>query len=160
MNEKIYSEEKIIKKVINLKKRKKKIGFTNGCFDLLHEGHLKLLTESKQYCDFLIVALNSDTSIKKLKGDERPIDFEKIRVSNLSRINEVDAIIVFSEKTPIKLIVNILPDVIIKGGDYKKDEIAGGDIVIQNGGQIELISLLKGFSTTNIIKNNPQNIEK
>jgi len=150
---KIYNNIELIKHLDKLRQKNLKIGFTNGCFDLLHKGHLSLLSQSKQKCDFLIVGLNSDTSIKLLKGDDRPIDNESIRLKKLSSIIDVDAIIVFSEETPLNIINELLPNILFKGGDYKNKQVIGSECVLKNGGKIEFIDLLDGFSTTNIIKN-------
>lgn len=150
---KIFSKTELIRQLKILRDDLITIGFTNGCFDLLHEGHCKLINEAKKKCDYLIVAVNSDRSIKAIKGDERPIQNQKIRVNNLSKIKDVDALIVFSQETPIKIINDLLPDILFKGADYKYKEIVGSESVIRNGGKIELIEILEGFSTTNIIKN-------
>ena len=150
---KIYNNIELIKHLDKLRQKNLKIGFTNGCFDLLHKGHLSLLSQSKQKCDLLIVGLNSDTSIKLLKGDDRPIDNESIRLKKLSSIIDVDAIIVFSEETPLNIINELLPNILFKGGDYKNKQVIGSECVLKNGGKIEFIDLLDGFSTTNIIKN-------
>ena len=149
---KIYNINELINHLINLRQKNLKIGFTNGCFDLLHKGHLSLLSQSKQKCDFLIVGLNSDASVKLLKGDERPIDNESIRLNKLSNIKDVDAIIVFSEETPLNIINELLPNVLFKGSDYKIKKVIGSECVIENGGKLEFIDILDGFSTTNIIK--------
>ena len=142
-----------LKKQINFTKNKNLIiGFTNGCFDLLHEGHISLLVNSKKFCDYLIVGLNSDNSVKILKGKSRPIDKEKIRIKKLSARPEIDAIIVFDDETPLKLISELIPDVLIKGSDYMEKEVVGSDIVIDNGGKIEFIELVHGYSTSRIVK--------
>tara|TARA_B110000444_G_scaffold249893_1_gene275597 strand:- start:857 stop:1336 length:480 start_codon:yes stop_codon:yes gene_type:complete len=155
-----YCNVKILKKKIDsLKKNNLKIGFTNGCFDLLHKGHIKLLVAAKKSCDFLVVAINSDDSVKLLKGKNRPIDKEKVRVEKLSKVNEVDLITIFSENTPEKIIFEIIPDVLIKGADYKKNEIIGVDIVLKNGGEIKIVELIQGVSTTKIINFQNQKIK-
>ena len=152
-NKKFLLNELKIK--INLLKKQKKqvIGFTNGCFDLLHEGHLHSLIEAKKKCDYLIVAINSDASVKLLKGNDRPIDNESIRLKKLSNLKYVDALIIFKEKTPINIINELLPNILFKGADYKNKKVIGSECVIKNGGIIEFIDILDGFSTTNIIKN-------
>ena len=149
---KLFNEAQLIK---HLKKIRNDliIGFTNGCFDLLHEGHLSLLSNARQKCDFLIVGLNSDLSVKSLKGKNRPIDNELVRLKKLSTIKDVDALIVFNEETPLKIINRLLPDILFKGADYKYKEVIGSESVINNGGKIKFIDILEGFSTTNIIKN-------
>ena len=148
---KLFNEAQLIK---HLKKIRNDliIGFTNGCFDLLHEGHLSLLSNARQKCDFLIVGLNSDLSVKSLKGKNRPIDKELVRLKKLSTIKDVDALIVFNEETPLKTINRLLPDILFKGSDYKYKEVIGSESVINNGGKIKFIDILEGFSTTNIIK--------
>ena len=153
MKNKEYVLDNLYKKVLELKKQNISVGFTNGCFDLLHKGHLHVIKEAKKSCDFLIVALNSDNSIKKLKGLDRPKDQLNIRISKLSKLDDVDAVIVFSEDTPKKLIDKIVPDLLVKGSDYKAEEIFG-DKVILNGGKIILVDLLPGVSTSILIEEN------
>lgn len=151
MKKKVYKLNDLKKKLVILKNKNKTIGFTNGCFDLLHEGHLKLLAESKKKCDYLIVGINSDSSIKKIKGDNRPIDHEIIRVNNLKKQVQVDAVILFSSKTPLSLIKIIKPNVLFKGSDYREKPIVGSGTVNKEGGKVILIDLLKGYSTTKLI---------
>ena len=151
--DKLFNKEMLVKHLNDLKKKGCLIGFTNGCFDLLHEGHLSLLSKSKKKCDYLIVGLNSDKSIKLLKGNDRPIDNVSIRLRKLSNINEVDALIIFTEVTPFSIINDLSPNILFKGGDYKDKEVIGAESVINNGGSVEFIDILEGFSTTNIIKN-------
>jgi len=153
INSKNYNLENLLNKIESLKDLQNYVGFTNGCFDLLHEGHIFLLNEAKKKCDFLIVALNSDKSIKLLKGECRPIDIEKKRIAKLSSLESVDAIIVFTERTPYKLINKINPNILFKGSDYKVEDISGSELVMNNGGKVELINILSGYSTTNIINN-------
>ena len=129
-----------------------KIVFTNGCFDLLHKGHLDLLKKSSKYGDKLIVGLNSDSSIKKLKGASRPVENEMKRFQKLMALNYVDHVIIFEQITPKKLISELKPDVLVKGGDYELNNIIGADEVVSNGGIIKIIPLTPGFSTTSIIK--------
>ena len=125
-----------------------KIGFTNGCFDLLHPGHLALLKEAKSQCDRLIIGLNSDSSVKKLKGQNRPIQSESARAQVLASLEATDLIIIFSTPTPIDLIKSIKPDFLIKGGDYKVDQIVGAEFVKQNGGEVVIADLKSGYSTS------------
>tara|TARA_B100001029_G_scaffold175413_1_gene176814 strand:- start:1357 stop:1827 length:471 start_codon:yes stop_codon:yes gene_type:complete len=148
--EKLFSEQEIQNKISEIR-NSKVIGFTNGCFDLLHKGHLHLIRESKKKCDFLIIGLNSDESVKLLKGESRPIENQNVRANNLSKIEDVDAISIFKTKTPEKLIKDLNPHILIKGGDYKKSDIVGSKFVIANGGSVEVIDLLPGFSTSKII---------
>ena len=140
-------------KVSKLRLKNKKVVFTNGCFDILHLGHQTYLNQSKALGDFLIVAINSDESVKSLKGDDRPINSQKLRSKNLMNLECVDEVVVFSEKTPLKLIEFLLPDVLTKGGDYNYENIVGSNIVEKNGGKVILLPYLKGYSTTTIINN-------
>jgi len=141
-----------IKNIVNkLKKKGKKIVFTNGCFDILHTGHIKLLKKAKGLGDILIVGINKDSSIKKLKGKGRPIMDEKQRIEIISAIEFVDYVVPFGQTTPENLIRIIKPDIIVKGGDYKKDEVIGKDIVEKYGGKVYIFPLLKNISTTKII---------
>ena len=128
------------------------IGFTNGCFDLIHPGHISLLHHAKNECDKLVVGLNSDISVAKLKGKDRPIQKERARATVLLALRDVDVVIIFDEETPIKLIELIKPDVLIKGGDYKIDEIVGAEFIQQNGGRVVLSDYKNGHSTSEIIK--------
>ena len=128
-----------------------KIGFTNGCFDILHTGHISLLQTARQHCDRLIVALNSDDSIQRLKGSQRPVNTLADRVKLIAALRYVDAVIAFNEDTPFNLIQQIKPDVLIKGADYYGKKVVGSDIVKQNNGKIVLADLQQGFSTTHII---------
>ena len=148
--EKVLREKEILKKIADIGK-KKIIGFTNGCFDLLHEGHFHLIREAKKRCDFLIIGLNSDESVKILKGENRPIENQEQRAKNLSKMKEVDAVVIFNTETPENIIKYLNPDILIKGGDYNKADIVGSKFVIENGGSVEVIDLLPGFSTTKII---------
>ncbi len=136
----------------NLKKQGKKVVFTNGCFDILHAGHIEILKKAKEKGDILIVGLNSDKSIKKIKGRKRPIMDEKDRALILDSIKFVDYVVLFDEETPYNLIKEIKPDVLVKGSDYKINEVVGADIVIKNGGEVFLVPLLKGKSTSKIIE--------
>jgi len=139
------------KNFITKKLHNKKVVFTNGCFDILHAGHIKLLKEAKSLGDILIVGLNTDYSIKKLKGDKRPIKNEKTRCMILESIKFVDFVILFNESSPIKLIKKIKPDVLVKGSEYNKKEIIGYDFMIQNKGKIHLVKMEKNISSSNII---------
>ena len=148
-----YSAENLIKKIVQLKKDNISIGFTNGCFDLLHKGHIYSISEAKKKCDYLIIAINSDISVSIIKGPNRPIDDQVNRVLKLAKLDEVDAIIIFYDDNPLELIKDINPDILFKGADYKDKEIIGSEFIIENGGKVELIDILNGYSTTNIIKN-------
>lgn len=128
-----------------------KIGFTNGCFDLLHPGHLSSLRQAKAHCDFLIVAINSDASVKRLKGPDRPVQDQNARAEILSALDIVDMVVVFEEDTPLTLIRAIKPDCLIKGGQYKLEEVIGYDVVMSYGGKIIRADMEEGFSTTSTI---------
>lgn len=144
----IISKKELPKLISRLRKAKKKIVFTNGCFDILHCGHVKLLEKAKTLGDVLIVGLNSDSSIKRLKGENRPINTFKDRAIVLSALRAVDYIVGFSEDTPYNLIKMIKPDVLVKGGDYKKNEVVGREFA----GKTYIYPLIKGKSTTKIIE--------
>ena len=148
----ITKNNELKSKVSKLRLKNKKIVFTNGCFDILHLGHQAYLKESRALGDFLIVAINSDKSVKLLKGSGRPINGQDLRSKNLMDLKFVDAVAVFSEQTPLKLIEFLLPDVLTKGGDYAHKEIIGSNIIEANGGRVVLLPFLKGYSTTSIIK--------
>lgn len=127
-----------------------KIVFTNGCFDVLHSGHVTLLGQCAEFGDRVVVGLNSDRSIKKIKGESRPIQQEQDRALLLASIQYVDAVILFDEATPLTLIETILPDVLVKGGDYTINNVVGANEVIAHGGKVELVELVQGKSTTDI----------
>ena len=138
--------------IINrIKAERKKIVFTNGCFDLLHVGHVRYLAQAKKLGDFLIIGLNSDGSVKELKGEDRPINSFEDRATLLSAIESVDSVIMFEEQTPENLIKDIVPDILVKGGDYNIEDIVGYQTVIQNGGQVKTLSFYDGYSSTNYI---------
>ena len=134
----------------------KTIAFTNGVFDILHQGHIFSLSQAAGEADILIVGLNADNSVKKLKGESRPVNSQDSRAVVLAAILFVDLVIIFEEETPIDLIKVILPDVLIKGGDYKVEEVAGSKEVIANGGRVVINPMLPGFSTTGIINSMKQ----
>lgn len=130
----------------------KKIAFTNGVFDILHSGHIFSLSQAAKEADILIVAVNADASVKRLKGDSRPINDQTARSLLLASLAIVDAVIIFEEDTPLSLITALLPDVLIKGGDYTVEQIAGSKEVIANGGRVVINPILEGFSTTSLIE--------
>ena len=152
MKKKIPIENKIVEKCKHWKNISKKIVFTNGCFDLLHKGHLDLLNEASQFGDILLVGLNSDESVKKLKGNSRPIEPQKVRKENLLEMEIISDVIIFDEMTPLKLIKVIEPNFIVKGGDYKPENIVGAKEIIKWGGEVKIIKLTPGYSTTDSIK--------
>ncbi len=133
------------------KNRNKKIVFTNGCFDIIHRGHVEYLSQAADYGDILIIGLNSDSSVKRLKGKNRPLQDEQSRAEVLAAMQFVNYVVVFDEETPEQLIKFLKPNILIKGSDYKVSEIVGGDFVISNGGKVITIDFIEGYSTTNII---------
>jgi rfaE bifunctional protein nucleotidyltransferase chain/domain len=128
----------------------KTIAFTNGCFDIVHAGHIHSLSQAATFADVLIVGLNSDTSTRGLKGEGRPINKEQDRALLLASLVMVDAVVLFDEPTPLQLIQSVMPDVLVKGGDYTVDTIVGAKEVIANGGSVEIIPLIPGLSTTGL----------
>jgi len=152
MQSKYISKNKLPKLVKNLKKKKKKIVFSNGCFDLLHPGHIKILRSAKEKGDILILGINSDKSISRIKGRSRPILNQASRLEVLSAIECIDYITVFCQNTPLKTIETVKPDILVKGADWKKKDIIGADFVKNNGGKVVSIALKKGVSTSRIIK--------
>ncbi len=148
---KVLPKAKIAPLVCDWRNAGKKIVFTNGCFDLLHLGHVDYLSKARGYGDKLVVGLNSDASIKKLKGSSRPIKDERSRSWILASFAFVDAVVLFDDETPLELISQINPDVLVKGGDYSTDEIVGNELVSSAGGQVLTVPFVKGFSSTNFI---------
>jgi len=136
----------------NWRDQGQKIGFTNGCFDIMHAGHIETLEFARAQCDRLIVGLNSDASVKRLKGETRPVNDEAQRARVLAGLSCVDAVVTFTEDTPLSLITHILPDVLVKGGDYNPDTLVGSDIVRQNGGKVIVSRFVDGQSTTSILE--------
>ncbi|RZD14605.1 MAG: D-glycero-beta-D-manno-heptose 1-phosphate adenylyltransferase [Candidatus Acidulodesulfobacterium ferriphilum] len=149
---KIIEFNNIKKEISRLKKDFKKIVFTNGCFDIIHAGHVSYLNEAKSLGDVLIVGINSDESVKRLKGQDRPIIGETDRAYILANIKPVDYVVIFNEDTPYNLIKEVSPDFLVKGGDYDGKDIVGKDIVETSGGKVVLIDFVKGKSTSGIIK--------
>jgi len=147
-------EEKIIKKIneFNFDLLNKNIVFTNGCFDIIHPGHLNYLYKSSLEGELLIVGLNSDSSVKLNKGDNRPINSSEQRSAVLSFFNFIDYIIIFEEETPLNLIKKINPDILVKGSDYALEDIVGANHVINNGGSVKTLDFIDGFSSSGIIK--------
>lgn len=149
--EKIKNIEDAQKEINLLKKEGKRIVFTNGCFDILHIGHARYLYEARSLGDFLIVAVNSDRSVKALKGPSRPVVPENERVEMIAALGCVDMAIIFDEETPYEVIKKIVPHVLVKGGDWKEADIVGSDIVKRAGGEVKTILFIEGSSTTKII---------
>jgi len=149
---KIVSLQRLRGSLKNINKKNKTVVFTNGCFDIIHAGHVRYLNKAKSLGDVLIVGLNSDASVKLIKGDKRPIVPQEERAEVLSGLEAVDYVVLFNEPTPINLINAVLPDILVKGADWASQEIVGADIVRAKGGRVARIKLVKGKSTTNIIK--------
>ena len=145
---KIDTPESLFAKIEDWRKQDLKVVFTNGCFDILHKGHVDYLNRASDFGDRLVVGINSDASVSKLKGPSRPIQDEDSRCWLLASLACISAVVLFSEDTPIELIDSIKPDVLIKGGDYSLNEIVGSKEVIQNGGSVEIIPFLNGYSTS------------
>ncbi|MFH1454335.1 MAG: D-glycero-beta-D-manno-heptose 1-phosphate adenylyltransferase [Armatimonadota bacterium] len=152
MNKKLKTPKALKSIISKLKKQGGKIVFTNGCFDILHVGHISYLEKAKSYGDTLIIGLNSDLSVKKLKGKDRPLFSQKERAKALSGLVSVDYVIIFNEDTPEKLIGELKPDIHVKGGDYTPGELPEAKIVAMYGGKVKIVKYIPGFSTTNIIK--------
>jgi D-glycero-beta-D-manno-heptose 1-phosphate adenylyltransferase len=148
---KIVDLETLTSKVNAWKSEGEKVVFSNGCFDIMHLGHVDYLEKARNLGDRLVIGLNTDASVRGLKGSERPIVDEYARARMLAALEFVDAVVLFSEETPYNLIRTILPDILVKGSDYTLESIVGADIVIKNGGKVEFIDLVNGFSTTKII---------
>ena len=149
---KIVAQEQLDKLTFLWRFKNNKVIFTNGCFDLLHDGHLELLLKAKDLGGKLIVGLNSDASVKRLKGEKRPIKNQQSRALQLAALQAVDAVVIFEEDTPFELIQLIKPEILVKGGDYSEATIVGADIVKANGGEVVVIPLVEGFSTTSLIQ--------
>jgi D-beta-D-heptose 7-phosphate kinase/D-beta-D-heptose 1-phosphate adenosyltransferase len=154
----LAAEEKIVsaggdlgQHLADWRKQGLRVGFTNGCFDILHPGHVKVLTAARAACDRLVVGLNSDASVKRLKGEGRPVQDERARAEVLAALEAVDLVAIFDEDTPIKLITQIRPNVLVKGGDYTREQVVGHEIVETHGGEVMLVDVLPGFSTTSLV---------
>ena len=150
--EKIYSLPELLLQVKRWQLKSKKIVFTNGVFDIIHEGHIASLCEAASHGHILIIGLNADASVKRLKGDSRPVNGENSRALVLASMLMTDAIVIFEEDTPLDLITAIMPDVLVKGGDYTLEQIVGAKEVMANGGEVIIAPILEGFSTTSIIE--------
>ena len=148
---KIFNGDQLRKMIAIWRFKGKKIVFTNGCFDLLHHGHIHLLNSARSFGDILVVGLNTDASVRRIKPG-RPIQDEQSRALVMASLEVVDGVILFDEETPLQLIQFILPDVLVKGGDYKPQDVVGKAVVEAAGGKVEIVPLLEGFSTTGIIK--------
>lgn len=152
INKKIFTLPDLVHKIAQERVLGKKISFTNGCFDILHHGHIASLSEAAAEADFLVVGVNSDSSTKKLKGPGRPVNDEQSRALILAALIIVDAVVIFEEDTPLELIKALKPDVIVKGGDYTIEQIVGAEEVIAYGGKVVINPIVQGFSTTGILE--------
>jgi D-beta-D-heptose 7-phosphate kinase / D-beta-D-heptose 1-phosphate adenosyltransferase len=155
----LAAEEKIVgsageldARLLEWRKQDLRVGFTNGCFDILHPGHVKLMTAARGTCDRLIVGLNSDASVKRLKGEDRPVQNERARAEVLAALEAVDLVVLFEEDTPLNLITQIKPAVVVKGADYTREQVVGHEIVEAHGGEVRLVEILQGFSTTSLVE--------
>ncbi len=152
IQQKIYTIEQLLPKLHLWRFKEQKIVFTNGCFDLIHKGHLQMLAATADLGDKLIIGLNSDQSVKGLKGESRPVKEQQTRASILAAFHFVDAVVIFDTPTPYELIAAVLPDVLAKGGDYQKKDIVGASLVEQKGGEVVVIPYIQGFSTSRMIE--------
>jgi rfaE bifunctional protein nucleotidyltransferase chain/domain len=148
----VLNREEASKLIEDLKKQGKQVVFTNGCFDILHVGHMTYLEEAKEFGDYLFVGVNSDESVKRLKGPTRPINNEVDRAELLAGLKAVDYTVIFTEDTPVELIGVLKPSIHVKGGDYKKEDLPETKVVESYGGRVEIVSLVEGKSTSNVVK--------
>lgn len=148
---KLLSLEEMVRTVARWRLQGRTVVFTNGCFDILHAGHLDLLERAATMGDRLVVGLNSDGSVRRLKGQERPVNEEGFRARLLAALSIVDAVVVFGEDTPQAVIEAVLPDVLVKGGDYRAEDVVGAGVVAAHGGRVEIVDLTEGHSTTGLI---------
>ena len=149
---KIFKLPELVRRLEQIRFLGKTVAFTNGIFDIIHQGHIFSLSQAAKEGDFLVIGLNSDSSTRRLKGNSRPINDEQSRATVLAALLMVDAVVIFEEDTPLELIKALMPDVIVKGGDYTVDQIAGAKEVIANGGRVVINEIKEGFSTTSIIQ--------
>ena len=160
MKQKLKERKELLEIIKGLKARRKRIVFTNGCFDLLHIGHVRYLEEARGLGDVLVVGVNSDASVRKLKGPQRPILPEEERAEILSGLGCVDYVTLFSELDPLKLITSLHPDVLVKGGDWTKEQIVGREVVERSGGEVVIIPFVGKASTSNLIETILKRYEK
>ena len=152
IQQKIFTRDAIRNKLAQVRLKGTRVAFTNGCFDILHRGHIASLSQAAAAADFLVVGVNSDSSTKRLKGEGRPVNDEQSRALLLASLILVDAVVIFEEDTPLELIKIIQPDVLVKGGDYTLDQIVGAKEVIASGGEVLINPIVEGFSTTGILE--------
>lgn len=149
---KILSREDLVHQAAQWRQEGKTIVFTNGCFDILHRGHLQILTSAAMMGSVLVVGLNTDASVKRLKGPERPVNDENFRSWMMASLQVVDGVTLFDEPTPLELVIALKPDVIVKGGDYTVDQVVGSKEVLANGGSVQIVPIVQGYSTTSLIE--------
>jgi rfaE bifunctional protein nucleotidyltransferase chain/domain len=149
---KIKTQEEAKKEIDRLKSERKSVVFTNGCFDILHPGHTRYLYTARALGDYLVVAVNSDQSVRAIKGEGRPILSQDARTELLAALSCVDGIVIFDEENPLKVIQYLMPHILVKGGDWKEEEIIGADVVKKAGGKVVRIPYISGFSTSEILK--------
>jgi D-beta-D-heptose 7-phosphate kinase / D-beta-D-heptose 1-phosphate adenosyltransferase len=152
IDDKVMERATAVERIAAWRAKGLRIGFTNGCFDLIHPGHVRLLARARAGCDLLVVGLNSDASVRRLKGAGRPVQSEMARATVMASMASADLVVIFDEDTPQLLIEAIRPDVLFKGADYRMEEVVGGEFVLGYGGKVSLIPLEEGFSTTNTIR--------
>ena len=150
--QKIFSEEQLVGQLARIRRQGKRIVFTNGCFDLIHVGHVSTLAQAKTFGDILVVGINTDASVKRLKGDKRPILDQTSRLLLLAALEVVDYVTTFEEDTPLALIRTLQPDILVKGGDWKPEAVVGKEVVEHTGGRVIVVRYQAGFSTTNLIE--------
>ena len=159
LKNKILGREELSKRLLQWRSQGFRIVFTNGCFDLLHRGHVEYLSKAADKGDVLVVGLNTDASVRRLKGETRPINKEDDRALLLAALSMVDAVVLFAEDTPYDLIRTVHPDVLVKGADYKPEEIVGNDLVTSYGGTVEVVPLTEGYSTTSLVESGKWKVE-
>lgn len=150
--DKIAERNDLGARLVRWRKQGLRVGFTNGCFDILHPGHVKVLTAARGACDRLVVGLNSDLSVRRLKGEDRPVQNERARAEVLAALEAVDLVVIFEEDTPLDLITQIRPSVLVKGGDYTREQVVGHEVVAAHGGEVVLVDILQGHSTTSLVQ--------
>lgn len=153
LTDKVKSAGDLARELAAVRAKGGRVVFTNGCFDILHYGHVRYLEKARRLGDFLVVGVNSDLSVRRLKGPSRPVNRQRFRAAVVAALESVDGVVIFSEDTPLALIKKLKPDVLAKGGDWKKKDIIGSDFVEGRGGKVIPIAFEKGFSTTSIINN-------
>lgn len=151
IEKKIFSLPELVRRIAQWRLLGKTVAFTNGVFDIMHRGHIASLSQAASEADYLVVGLNSDASTKRLKGDSRPVNDEQARATVMAALLMVDAVVLFEEDTPLELIKALMPDVLVKGGDYTEEQIVGAKEVKANGGKVVINPIVEGYSTTGII---------